>query len=314
MISGTEGKTEGRKKRMKRIGALLKKEREKRNMSLEALSEKTRITVRRLKAIEDGDVAYFHDDTSVLKLYVRSYAKEVGLDYSALQQELELELKKYDEELNKAISIHTAEVPVHKEEKKESAKKRRHKEFQLDLTAFGTTLGILMLVGVIFYVLIHFVFPTFRHYETSEADRKENASGGEVVYVEAYAPVRVQKITDKSYEVADWNSSEALSIKIHVGEEKTYIGKFTINSEEMNSPVNKEYLAGEEAELVFYPNLDDEVVLHMQSVKGNQVFINNEEIEIDEKYADSASGLQLKFHFVEELTEIEEEAEDESTE
>ena len=44
---------------MKRIGKLLKKSREDKGLSVGTLSERTQITERRLKAIEEGDIDGF---------------------------------------------------------------------------------------------------------------------------------------------------------------------------------------------------------------------------------------------------------------
>ncbi len=56
----------------------LKQAREKLNLSLEDISTATRINIKFLKAIEDGNFNFLND--VYVRAFIRSYAKEVGLD------------------------------------------------------------------------------------------------------------------------------------------------------------------------------------------------------------------------------------------
>ena len=56
---------------MKEIGATLKKRREELGYTLEEMSNKTRISVAQLKALEDGDLEFFKDDLSYVRYFVR---------------------------------------------------------------------------------------------------------------------------------------------------------------------------------------------------------------------------------------------------
>lgn len=56
----------------------LKQAREKLNLSLEDISAATKINIKFLKAIDNGDFNFLND--VYIKAFIRSYAKEVGLD------------------------------------------------------------------------------------------------------------------------------------------------------------------------------------------------------------------------------------------
>lgn len=68
---------------MKEIGELLQEAREKKGISLEAISKETKISVRQLRALEEGDFSSFAGKV-YLKGALRNYAEAVGMDYREL--------------------------------------------------------------------------------------------------------------------------------------------------------------------------------------------------------------------------------------
>lgn len=64
---------------MQEIGSLLKKERQEKGISLEEISRKTKIQVRYLQALEDGDFSCFAG-TVYIKGALRNYAESIGLN------------------------------------------------------------------------------------------------------------------------------------------------------------------------------------------------------------------------------------------
>ena len=47
---------------MEKIGNMLKEKRIELGMSVEDISEKTRLTTKHIKALEEGDISFFHED------------------------------------------------------------------------------------------------------------------------------------------------------------------------------------------------------------------------------------------------------------
>ena len=54
---------------MKEIGATLRKRREELGYTLEEMSNKTRISVAQLNALEEGDLEFFKDDLSYVRYF-----------------------------------------------------------------------------------------------------------------------------------------------------------------------------------------------------------------------------------------------------
>ncbi|MDE6195628.1 MAG: helix-turn-helix domain-containing protein, partial [Erysipelotrichaceae bacterium] len=70
---------------MKKIGLLLKQRREELGLSIEEVSHRTRLTIKYIKAIEEGDISYFKDDLSYLRFFLRSYCETIDLDFCELK-------------------------------------------------------------------------------------------------------------------------------------------------------------------------------------------------------------------------------------
>lgn len=68
---------------MQEIGALLKKERQEKGISLEDISQKTKIQVRYLQALEEGDFSCFAGKV-YLKGALRNYADSIGINAGEL--------------------------------------------------------------------------------------------------------------------------------------------------------------------------------------------------------------------------------------
>ena len=91
---------------MKEIGATLKKRREELGYTLEEMSNKTRISVAQLKALEDGDLEFFKDDLSYVRYFVRFYCQALYLDFDPLRDQLSQDLDQFTETMSlKAIHV-----------------------------------------------------------------------------------------------------------------------------------------------------------------------------------------------------------------
>ena len=92
------------------IGELLKKEREKQGFSSEEISERIKIHVHKIKAIEEGRREDLPSRVFTVGL-IKSYAKELNLNMDKVNQ-LCLEFYQKDDELQKKISINNEEEPL----------------------------------------------------------------------------------------------------------------------------------------------------------------------------------------------------------
>ncbi|HCD09479.1 MAG TPA: DUF4115 domain-containing protein, partial [Thermoanaerobacter sp.] len=82
---------------MKELGEFLKSERIKMGLTLEEIQEITKIRIRYLKAIEDGDFSVM-PALVYAKGFVKSYAEALGLDGNELVKKYEYLFQEKEEE------------------------------------------------------------------------------------------------------------------------------------------------------------------------------------------------------------------------
>lgn len=80
---------------MKEIGKKLQEKRIAAGLDIEDVSAKTRLTAKHIKALEDGDISFFHDDLSYLRFFVKSYCEVVALPFDEVKDELRQSIEGY---------------------------------------------------------------------------------------------------------------------------------------------------------------------------------------------------------------------------
>lgn len=80
---------------MKEIGKKLQEKRIAAGLDIEDVSAKTRLTEKHIKALEEGDISFFHDDLSYLRFFVKSYCEVVNADFDELKEDLRNTVENY---------------------------------------------------------------------------------------------------------------------------------------------------------------------------------------------------------------------------
>lgn len=111
---------------MKELGSLLKEKRENKGVNISEASNDLKIKEVILENIEEGNIGAFKD-IFVLKEYIRSYAKYLGLDEDALI-----------DDFNEYLFEYTSKIPL-KEIEKEMEKQNTKKIEELKMNSPYTT-------------------------------------------------------------------------------------------------------------------------------------------------------------------------------
>ena len=92
---------------MENIGKMLKEKRLELGLSIDDISKKTRLTPKHVKALEEGEMSFFHEDLSYLRFFVKSYCDAVNVDFEDVKDELRGSIDDYTTTyLNKAELTH----------------------------------------------------------------------------------------------------------------------------------------------------------------------------------------------------------------
>jgi len=125
----------------KQIGALLRKQREEQNRDIDKIAEDLKIGERYLAAIEAGQIDELPSNSKIYyNLFVRSYAKELGLDPEELLESMEF----YEQEKEDESSAVQEEVP------EEIENSRPHGETPLYKIGIWLAVLVIIIFGVIF--------------------------------------------------------------------------------------------------------------------------------------------------------------------
>ncbi len=160
---------------MQKIGKMLKEKRIEQGLSIEDVSEKTRLTVKHVKALEDGDLSFFHEDLSYLRFFVKSYCEVVGLDFEDIKDELRTCIDDY------TVTFAENEILSHKEIEKNIANseklskvdtanvkvKKRHKK--------KPDFSLISLIGIVILVVVVVIFALFMFF-TGQKDKENRPS------------------------------------------------------------------------------------------------------------------------------------------
>lgn len=95
---------------MDKIGSLLKQKRLEKGMTIEAVSEKTRLTIKHIKAIEEGDISYFKDDLSYLRFFLKAYCNALDIDFELIKGDLQDSISDYTLSFTRETMVEHAQI------------------------------------------------------------------------------------------------------------------------------------------------------------------------------------------------------------
>lgn len=172
---------------MEKLGKQLKEKRLELGMTIEDISVKTRLTQKHIKALEEGNLEFFHDDLSYLRFFVKSYCDAVGIDFEDVKEELRGSIDDYTQTISMAAQINHEEIekniansekltrvksaqPTEKKVRKHSkphVDKRNLKKIDFSLVSLIAVVGVVVIVLVCALVI-------FMKTSNNDTDKKQN--------------------------------------------------------------------------------------------------------------------------------------------
>lgn len=130
------------------------------------------MTIKHLKAIEEGDISYFRDDLSYLRFFLKAYCNALELDFEEIKGELQDSIDDYTTSFTKEAlkehaqiergiaktneKIRNSEQPEERKPKKKKPKKaRRHRKIDISLVSFLAII-VVIVIGLIFAFVMWF--------------------------------------------------------------------------------------------------------------------------------------------------------------
>lgn len=264
---------------MDKIGKILKDKRLELGITVDEVSQRTRLTVKHIKAIEEGDISYFKDDLSYLRFFLKAYCDVLGLDFENFKgllrnsideyttsfsldtvrqhEQIELGIQKTNEMLNQ---------PTKETKKRKQKKAKRRKRFDISLLSFLAII-VVILIGLMFAVVMIFKGGNQTNDDISDhrppiavvddpyssdapkpnddktegnSDKDENPP---INLPEEEKEMEIKKISEDAstavYTIENLKETDEIDVEITFGCNSTF--RALVDGKEKNDPVRKQY-------------------------------------------------------------------------
>lgn len=285
---------------MLEIGKSLKDRREELGFSLKQMSEKTKVPVNKLQAIEDGNLSYFDNDFTYLKFYIRYYCNALHLDFEIYRDMLD---KSLDEFSNTSKMIKLSELNEIKDrvhDRTITNKSSKKRKFDISFITFVSSITLLIITLILVFIFL--ILPNLNKNEEPLVVNPdlptpiEETVEEETEVIEVPQVLSVSQIDDVNYEINGFNTNQELTMLINF-KSNAYVRIRVDGDSPVNLP-NKLYNVGTTLDFKFNA-LDDSILeVYIGWMNGNTITINDIVVPINNEIASRNGSVTLKFKLV----------------
>lgn len=301
---------------MKEIGELLKTQRLAKGLTIEEVSQVTKLSIAHIKAIESGDMSYFKDDLSYLRFFLRSYCKCVGSDYEDIKQRMDdsvvefttsyqvKEIKEH-QEMEKNIQMRAKKTSERfKETEKNNPSQslrdkvnRKTRNIDFSLVSFLSIVSVVVLCVLVvagIYLVKNMnkepvdVPPVVDKPDipvTPDPEPEEDP-------VEPEVKEMVVSRVDASHYLIE-NATEKVDITIEFVPSSWFLA--TMDNVDLTKPASKIYNAGEVLTISMDPEKNTELKLRFGYFAGMRLKVNDQYVEVDDSIKNLPNSINIFF-------------------
>lgn len=312
------------------IGRLLKEKRLALGMTIEEISKKTRLTVKHIKAIEEGDIEFFHDDLSYLRFFIKSYCDTIDLNFEDIKDELRQNIDEYTNSFTMTMQLNHEEIEKHianskklskvestTEQKKTGKfhkpefdkpkfKKVNLKKTDLSLVSLVAVVGVVAIVlmsAFVIYLKIDNKGEAKKVDEQPIADvQKENGNNKYPTTEEkennkkeeTNKEIEVVKDSLTQYTIDNAKDGDDLNFEVYFGGSNSGFS-VSVDGKVLSEPVSKVYNYQSTAKATIKAKKGMKIQLNVGWMNATAVKLNGKNIKIDESKVNSNSSVMLEF-------------------
>lgn len=285
---------------MLEIGKSLKDRREELGFSLKQMSEKTKVPVNKLQAIEDGNLSYFENDFTYLKFYIRYYCNALHLDFEIYRDLLD---KALDEFSNTSKMIKLSEINEIQDRVKERTiinKNMNRRKIDISFITFVSSITLLIITLILVFIFL--ILPNLNKKEEPLVVNPdiptpiENTDEEETEVIEVPQVLTVSQIDDVNYEITGFNTNQELTMLINF-KSNAYVRIRVDGDSPVNLP-NKLYNVGTTLDFKFNALNDSVLEVYIGWMNGNTITINDIVVPFNADIASRNGSVTLKFKLV----------------
>lgn len=278
------------------IGNSFKERREELGFTLKQMSDKTRVPVNKLQAIESGDLKFFENEFTYLKFYVRYYCNALHLDFELYRDQLDLAL---DEFSNTTKMLKITELNDIQNRVKERINKPLKKK-KIDISFISFVSSIVLLVITLLLVFVFLILPNLNKEEDLILDNNseiptpiENIDDEDTIVEEIPKVLSVNQVDSVNYEITGFNDNQELAMLINF-KSNAYVRIRVDGDTAVNLP-SKLYNVGSTLDFKFNASNDTILEVYIGWMNGNTITINDLIIPIDSDIARRNGSVTFTF-------------------
>lgn len=300
------------------IGTLLKARREELGFTLIQMSEKTKVPLIKLQAIEDDNIAYFKDELTYLKFYVRYYFNALHLNFEDYKELFNSTIETYTEtaQLVKTQEMRDLHQRVASGANKQlnksntRVKKRPRKAIRSDLAFISMIVVGLLIVLSLLFVFFQSILPILTQDPGDKVvivvpepidhndDPKEEPEDP-VVFTVVKTNLRDKNGQLTIYDVSGYTEGDTVTIEVEVVSTSSWVSSKVDGVTTVNPP-RRDYLRGEIYTLIVTAKAGSEIEVYIGNINRQTLRINGRVVEKDEQLLANRVSSSFYFRFVEE--------------
>lgn len=299
---------------MIKIGQILKSRREELGYTLTKMSEKTKVPILKLQAIEEGNIAYFKDELTYVKFYVRYYFNSLHLNFEDYKELLNESLDEYTQtatlkrieeldEINTRVKNKVKTIADQNKTKKVIA--RPKKERKIDFGFVSMFVLSFMILLALIYVFVSDILPLMSKTDDSNQvivlpDPIIHEGDEEIPVVDPVVPVekvlKVSMVDATHYDVSGFSTDQDITLVISQPLTSSWLGT-KVNDVKIDNPATGFYEKG--AVYTFITKAQNDMVIEMLIgwVYNQNMTLNGIPVVIDPSIINSGNKIYFYFTF-----------------
>lgn len=283
---------------MQKIGLKLKERREELGFTLRQMSDKTRVPIGKLEAIEAGDLKLLENDLSYVRFYVRYYCNALHIDFEDVRELLDESLDEYSNTTKMMKLSEVNEISDRIQERALNLNRSKHKKWDVSLITF--VVSVVVLIITLILVFIFLILPNLNQAKDPVLVNPQMPEPIEPLpNTPEESPVvedqvlAINQVDALNYEITGFDENEELSLVVNFAS-NAYV-RITVNGDSAVNLPSKLYNVGTTLDFKFTASVDTTLEIYIGWMNGNTMFLNDLSIPLNAEIAARSGSVTLKF-------------------
>lgn len=286
---------------MQKLGQIIKERREELGYTLKAISEKTRVPINKLEAIENGDLKFFENDMSYVKFYVRYYCNALHLNFDDYKDELESSLDEFSNTTKMIKQVEFEEINSRLTQRTQTSTSKK-KKFDFSFVSFISIVVVLVVgIAIVFFFMI---LPNLNKSSDPLITDDQREVPSEIVTPEepvdetpvvTNQAITVTKVGISDYQITNFTDQQEIQFVI----EFKYNSYASVQIDGVYSlnPSSQLFNAGTILDMKLNAKADEVVDFYVGYMAGSVIKLDGQVIELDPSVANKEGKVSFSFTF-----------------